>query len=353
MTIQMLFSRLLLILSSLPRVLQSRDALLLENLALRQQLAVFKNRHPRLCLSRFDRMFWVSLRRIWSNWRESLIIVKPETVVRWHREGFRRYWRRKSRSAKKKGRPPTRREVRELIGRMAKENPTWGAPRIHGELLMLGIVVSERTVSRYLRKRKPNGERLQTWSAFLQNHRDVIAAMDFFLVPTVCFRLLYGCFVISHGRREILHANVTFHPTSGWVVQQLRESFPFDNAPKYLIFDRDTIFGQEVVKAVESCCVKPVRTSHRSSWQNGIAERWVGNCRRELLDRVIVFSEKHLRRLLREYVAYYNTDRCHYSLGKDTLLGRPVQSQPAPGAAIESIARLGGLHHRYKWQEAA
>jgi putative transposase len=316
-------------------------------------LATLKNRHPRPRLSVLDRLVWVSLRGIWANWRESLILVKPETVVRWHRQGFRQYWRWKSKFGGKRGRPRTKREIRELIGRMARENPTWGAPRIHGELLMLGIVVSERTVSRYLRKKRSNGETVQTWSPFLRNHREVISAMDFFVVPTASFRLLYGFFVISHVRRTILHTNVTEHPASAWVAQQLREAFPHETACRYLIHDRDSIFGNHVDETIASFGTRPVRTSYRSPWQNGVAERWVGSCRREMLDHVIVLNERHLRRLVREYVAYYNHERTHYHLAKDSPISRPAQVKSSPHAQVVGSPRLGGLHHRYEWQEAA
>jgi len=347
------FCRLLSILRSLRSTLQSRNDLILENLALRQQLAILRQSNPRPKLSWPDRLFWICLHRIWPKWTTALTIVKPETVIRWHRKGFRLYWRLKSISGKKKGRPPIAKEIRQLIDRMIAENPTWGAPRIHGELLMLGIAVSERTVSRRLPKKAPDKNRAQNWLTFLKNHRQSIAAMDFFTVPTATFKILYVFFVIHHGRRAILHFNVTLHPTSDWVKQQLREAFPFERAPKYLIFDRDSIFSREVVATIKSLGISPVRTSYRSPWQNGVAERWVGSCRRELLDHAIVFNENHLRRLLKKYVAYYNEDRCHCGLQKDTPSERPVQIRPHGRAQVISLDKVGGLHHRYEWQKAA
>ena len=229
-----------LILGILIRVLRSRRELLLENLVLRQQLCVLKRRAPKAKVSTLDKLFWVAVHRLWSGWKHSLILVSPETVVRWHRAGFKLYWRAISRARRVVGRKRISKEIRDLIFRMVKENPTWGAPRIHGELLMLGFDVSESTVSRWMRRAPRDSEPAKRWLAFLQNHREAIAAMDFFTVPTVTFKLLYCFFVIGHDRRQILHFNVTRHPTSAWVIQQLREAFPFVAGPKFLIFDRDS-----------------------------------------------------------------------------------------------------------------
>jgi putative transposase len=240
-----------------------------------------------------------------------------------------------------------------LIRRMARENPTWGAPRIHGELLMLGLDVSERTVSRYLLRRRPRPDSVASWLTFLKNHRDGLAAMDFFTVPTMTFRVVYGWFAIGHARRRILHFDVTAHPSSAWVIQQLREAFPLDSAPRYLIFDRDSVFSAEVVSTMKSFGIKPTRTAYRSPWQNGVAERWVGSVRRELLDHVVVVNEGHLRRLLREYVAYYHDDRTHLGLGNATPTGRPVTRRRDGGAEVVALSRVGGLHHRYEWRAAA
>jgi hypothetical protein len=218
---------------------------LLENLVLRQQLAVFKRRHPRPKLNVLDKLFWVTAQRIWSEWKNPLIVVTPETVVRWHRAGFRLYWRLISKVRRPVGRKRLPREVRELIFRMVRENPTWGPPRIHGELLMLGFDVSERTISCWLRRAPRDPEPAKRWLAFLRNHREAIAAMDFFTVPTITFGVLYCFFVIGHDRRRILHFNVTKHPTSMWIIQQLRQAFPFDSAPRWLVFDRDAKYGLE------------------------------------------------------------------------------------------------------------
>ena len=225
---------------------------------------------------------------------------------------------------------------------MAQENPGWGAPRIHGELVKLGFEVSERTVLRYLPKRPPDPRKAQQWTTFLRNHREVIAAMDFFTVPTALFRLLYVFFVIHHGRRKILHFNVTYHPSVQWVIQQLREAFPFDRVPEYLLFDGDSIFSNQVVEAVKSFGIRPSRIAYRSPWQNGICERWIGNCRRELLDHVVVLNEDHLRRLLNGYITYYQKDRTHLTLEKDAPETRPVQKKPSPDAKLIALPRVGG-----------
>ena len=271
-------------------------------------------------------------------------MVAPETVVRWHRACFGLYWKLISRVRKPIGRKQTPKQVRELIFQMVKENPTWGAPRIHGELLMLGFEVSERTVSRWMKRAPRNPEPGKRWLAFLRNHREAIAAMDLFTVPSVNFSVLYCFFVIGHDRRRILHFNVTKHPASRWIVQQLREAFPFEFAPRFLIFDRDGKYGVEVPAAVRSLNINPVRTSAESPWQNGVAERWIESCRRDLLDHVIPFSEGHLKKLLSEYVRYYHEDRTHLGLGKGTPGNR---SRVVASGSIQSIERLDGLHHRY------
>jgi len=251
---------------ALVSALRWRRDLVLDNLVLRQQLAMFRSRgkHPRIRPA--DRAFWVVLRRLWSCWADVLVILKPDTVVRWHRAGFKLYWNWLSRRGRRTGRPAIDAEIRDLIRKMASEN-AWGASRIHGELAMLGFDVSERTVSRYLRGLRRRPEARQSWLTFLRNHREIIAAMDLFVVCTATFRLLYVLFVIRHGRRQIVHFNVTEHPSATWVVQQIREAFPFDTAPKYLIFDRDSIFSALVVGGVKAVGTKPTRTSYRSPWQ--------------------------------------------------------------------------------------
>jgi len=234
---------------------------------------------------------------------------------------------------------------------MATEN-CWRARKIQAELSKLGIRVSLATISRYLPKKERDPTQQQRWTTFLHNHKDVIAGMDFFVVPTVRFRLLYVWFAIDHGRRRILHFNVTENPTARWVIQQLRETFPDEPTHRFLIYDNDATFSTSVTHAIESFGVDPKRTAFRSPWQNGTAERVVGSVRRELLDHVVVLNEDHLGRLLREYVDYYNDERVHTSIG-DSPEGRPVESQPSEYAKVVGFPRIGGLHHRYRWREAA
>ena len=319
-------------------------------LALRQQLATYAQKRSKPKLTPLDRAFWVALSRLWPRWKEALVIVKPDTVVRWHRKGFRLYWRAISKRGPA-GRPPISEEVQALIRRLASENG-WRARKIQAELEKLGVTVSLATVSRYLPRRIPEDDQRQRWITFLRNHKDVIAGMDFFVVPTVGFRLLYVWFVIDHGRRRILHFNVSANPTAQWVIQQLREAFPDGSVPDYLIYDNDSIFSNRVTEAIEHFQVRPKRTAYRSPWQNGTAERWVGSARRELLDHLIIFDEQHLRRLLRDYVAYYNAERVHTRL-RDSPARRQIENRPSADAKVVGLPRVGGLHHRYVWREAA
>ena len=286
--------------------LRSRQELMLKNLALRQQLLALRSKRPRRRLSSVHKLFWIALRGLWSGWKRPLLLVTPKTVVAWHRAGFRLYWKWRSRARRVGGRTPVSQEIRVLIFRMAEENPTWGAPRIHGELLKLGFRVSKPTVSRWLRRVPRAPGQVQRWLTFLGNHREAIAAMDFFTVPTLTFGVLYCFFVIGHNRRRILRCNVTRNPDALWIVQQLREAWPYTAAHRFLLFDRDAKFGNDVVSFAKGMGSAPVRTAFRSPWQNGAAEPWVGSCRRDLLDHVIVLNERPLKRLMAEYVHYYN-----------------------------------------------
>jgi transposase InsO family protein len=234
---------------------------------------------------------------------------------------------------------------------MATENP-WRARKIQAELAKLGIRASLATISRYLSKAEPGPGQYQRWMTFLRNHKDLISGMDFFVVPTVRFRLLYVWFALDHGRRRLLHFNVTENPTAVWVIQQLREAFPDQPAHRFLIFDNDAIFSTEVVSSMGHLGIRPKRTAFRSPWQNGTAERFVGSVRRELLDHVVVLSEEHLRRLLQEYVEYYNTERVHTSLG-DAPVGRATDARPSMRSQVAGLPRVGGLHPRYAWRNAA
>ena len=323
-------------------MLAGRAMLAMENLALRQQLAVYKQSVKRPKLRRRDRIFWVWLSRIWSNWRSALVLVKPQTVVGWHRQGFRLYWRWKSRSGKT-GRPLIPEEIRELIRQMSRENPSWGAPRICSELLLLGHDVAERTVAKYMvHDRQPPS---QTWRTFLHNHVPDIAACDFFTVPTVTFRVLYVFLVIRHDRRQIVHVNVTTNPYAAWTAQQIVNAFPYDEAPRYLIRDRDGIYGEYFQDRIVQMEIDEVPTAPRSPWQNPYAERVIGSIRRECLDHLIVFHEHHLRRILASYLDYYHRDRPHLSLERNAPIPRDVVP-PSQGKVV-SEPLLGGLHHRY------
>ncbi len=332
-----------LFLVTLRDAFRGRTELQMQNLALRHQVIVLKRMTPKLWLRFWDRLFWSALSRLWSRWRDALVIVRPETVIAWHRLGFRLFWRLKSRR-RRPGRPPATKDVRDLIRRMCREKPLWGGPRIHGELLKLGIDVSQATVSRHMpRPRKPPS---QTWRTFLDNHADCLASIDFCVVPTISFALLYVFIVLSHDRRRIVHFGVTEHPTSAWVAQNIREAYPWDTAPRYLIRDRDAIYGPEFRASVKALGIKEVKTAPRSPWQNPFVERVIGSIRRECLDHVIVLNEAHLRRILRSYSAYYHGSRTHLSLEKDTPDSRRTQ-KPDVGGKIIAFPQVGGLHHRY------
>jgi putative transposase len=322
---------------------RGRAALALENLALRQQLAVLHRSAPRPRLHWRDRLFWAWLSRLWTGWREVLVLVKPETVVRWHRLGFRLYWRWKSRG--QPGRPSIAAEVRRLIRRINRENPLWGAPRIRAELHLLGHDVAKSTVARYMTRRKDKPPS-QTWRTFLRNHVGSLASIDFFVVPTVTFRLLYAFVVLRHDRRRVVHCNVTEHPTAAWVAQQLREAFPYDEAPRYLIRDRDSIYGAEVRRCLKSMGIEEVVIAPRSPWQTPFVERLIGTLRRELLNHVIVLNARHLRRLLQSYLEYYHRARCHRSLDQNAPIPRAVD--PPSAGRVVSIPMAGGLHHCYR-----
>ena len=343
-----MFRLFLVLLSSVPSATRPRHTLLVENAALRHQLAVAPRRGGRVRLSAADRVFWVLLRRRWSGWRDALVIVRPETVVRWHRRGFRWYWRWKSRS-RGPGRPRVGRESRTLVERMATENTGWGAPRIHGELLKLGFEVSERTVSRLMPRRLP-GRPSQSWHTFLTNHVGSLVSMDFFDVPTMTFRLLYMLIILKHERRHVVHVNVTEHPTAAWIAQQVVQAFPWDTAPRYLLRDRDSVYGDVFKRRVAKLGIEQIVTAPRSPWQNPYIERFIGSARRECFDHVVVLDEDHARRILRHYLEYYEQTRTHLSLAKDAPAARSVQR--IEDGTVVAIPKVGGLHHRYERRAA-
>ena len=321
-------------------------SLVLENLALRQQLAMYQRNRPKPAVRLADRLFWTGLRRVWSEWQSALVILRPATVIGWHRRGVAWYWTRRSRPLG--GRRRVDGEIRRLVREMADANPLWGAPRIHGELVTLGLAVSERTVSRLMpRRRRPPS---QTWRTFLQNHVGSLVALDFFTVPTITGRLWFVLVVLVHERRRILHVNVTQHPTSAWTRQQLREAFPCDVRARFLVHDRDAIFDAAFDRSVAAFGLTTVRTAPRSPWQNPYVERVIGSIRRDCLDHVIVLNERHLRRLLHTYVAYYHRSRTHLALGKDTPDPRPVSA--ADAGPVVARPEVGGLHHRYERRAA-
>jgi transposase InsO family protein len=293
---------------------RSRTALQVEILALRHQLGVLQRSVKRPKLTTADRPLWVWLSAVWSEWRSSIFIVKAATVIAWHRKGFRLFWTWKIRRGKL-GRPGVPQEIRELIRTMSRENPIWGAPRIHGELLKLGIDIGETSVSKYIiRRRRPPS---QTWKTFLENHVKSMVSVDFFTVPTIRFQILYVFLVLAHDRRRILHFAATAHPSAEWTVQQLREAFPWDTAPRYLLRDRDRIFGRDFVHQVKAMGIKQVLSAPRSPWQRAYVERVIGSIRRECLDHVIVFNERSLYRRLRDFLDYYHRVRTHLGLQKD------------------------------------
>jgi putative transposase len=310
-----------------------RASLAAENLALRQQLAILQRTVKRPRFRKRDRIFWVWLSKLWSDWRSVLVIVQPETVVRWHHLGFKLYWRWKSRTSRI-GRPKIEREIRELIQRMCRENPTWGAPRIHSELHLLGYTVAESTVAEYMpRNRKPPS---QTWRTFLDNHVRDIAAIYFFTVPTATFRIMYCFIVLRHDRRWVVHFNVTEHPTARWTAQQIIEAFPYDEAPRFLLRDHDGIYGQDFRERVKHMDIEQVVTAYRCPWQNPYCERIVGSIRRECLDHMIIINEDHLIRILTSYFKYYHRSRTHLSLDRNSPIRREIEP---PGGIMRQRAR--------------
>ena len=323
-------------------LLSDRATLVAENIALRHQLAVLQRRGKRPRLRNRDRVVWVWLSRLWKDWRTALVIVQPATVVKWHRRGFKLYWRWKSRR-RGEGRPAVPHDVRDLIRRISCSNPLWGAPRIHGELRKLGINIAQATVSKYMvRHRKPPS---QSWRTFLNNHVKDLVSVDFFTVPTVTFRVLFVFVVLRHDRRRVVHFNVTDSQTAKWTAQQVVEAFPWDTAPRYLLRDRDGTYGLEFSGRVRSMGIREVKTAPRSPWQSPFVERVIGTIRRDCLDHVVVFDERHLCRIVRRYLAYYHDSRTHLALAKDTPDPRPVEP-PDEGHVVE-IPMVAGLHHRY------
>jgi transposase InsO family protein len=319
---------------------KSKSRLEAENAALRHQLAVLRRKvRGRVEFTNGDRWFFVQLYRWFPSILQAIAIIRPETLVRWHRAGFRRYWRWKSRSPG--GRPQIDADLRALIRQMSMDNPLWGAPRIHGELLKLGFEVAQSSVAKYMIKR--SGPSAQGWSTFLHNHAPNIAAMDLFVVPTIGFNLLYVLVIVRLRRRELVWINVTTNPTAEWLARQITEAFPWNEAPRYLIRDRDQAYGAAVTRRLRAMGIRDKPIAPGSPWQNGFAERLIGSIRRECTDHIIAVGEGHLRRVLRSYAPYYNESRTHRSLNKDAPIHRLTESV----GTIVSRPILGGLHHHY------
>ena len=315
----------------------SRDA---EILFLRQQLLVLRrSAPPRVRLKSIDRLIFVWLYRLFPFLLDAAVIFKPETLVRWHRGGFRLFWRWKSR--RRSGRPTVPTDIRNLVRQMSRENPLWGAPRIHGELLKLGIEIGQSSVAKYMERRR--GPPSQGWKTFLRNHAPHVTAVDLFVVPTIGFKLLHGLAILNLERRRLVLTNVTPNPTAEWIARQITEAFPWDQAPRYLIRDRDNSYGTVVTQRLRAMGIRDRPIAPRSPWQNGHVERLIGSIRRECLDHVVVFGEAHLRRILTAYATYYNGVRTHLALGKDAPLRRSVQSV----GRIVPVPILGGLHYQY------
>ena len=342
-----MLAALVVLLRTLGLLCSGHRAIALENVALRQQLSIFRRTVRRPHLRTSDRVFWVLLAKAWQDWRTALIVVQPDTVVRWHRRWLRRRWTQRS-TRTRPGRPSTTATIRTLVDQMTEANPLWGAPRIHGELAKLGIAVSERTVSRLLgRRRRPPS---QTWRTFLTNHVASLVSMDFFTVPTLTGRVLFVLVLLTHHRRRIVHLAVTEHPTAAWTAQQIIEAFPNDTAPRWLLRDRDAIYGDVFRRRVAGMGITEVITGPSSPWLNPYAERLIGSIRRECLDHVIVLGEQHLRRLLTAYLTYYHGARTHLALEKDAPTTRRVQT-PTEGPVV-AFPEVGGLHHRYERRAA-
>jgi len=326
---------------------RSRASLSLEHLALRHQLAVYQQTVERPRLRWTDRVLWGWLSRIWRGWLEALAFVQPRTVIAWQQQRFRDHWRRLSQQGPP-GRPAIAQEVRELIQAMWQANPTWGSPRIVGELRKLGIDVAKSTVETYrVRPQKPPSP---TWKTFLKNHVQDLVALDFLIVPTITHQVLFVLLILAHERRRLTHFNITEHPTAQWTAQQVVDALPWDEAPRYLVRDRDRIYGASFRQRVQHMGIEEVLIAPRSPWQNPYVERLIGSIRRDCLDHVIVLHERHLRRLLTEYFHYYHHWRTHRALDMDCPLPRPVQ-RPEVGS-IREVPEVGGLHHHYERRAA-
>ena len=334
------FQALLAVISTVAR---SRFSLQLEVVALRHQLSVYRRSVKRPRIRPGDRILWSWLSRLWPGWREVLAFVQPGTVLSWQRRRFREHWARISRHGPP-GRPTVSKEIQDLIRRISRANPDWGSPRIVGELGKLGITVAKSTVEKYrIRPSKPPSP---TWRAFLKNHVADLVSIDFFTIPTIRFKILFVLVVLLHHRRKVVYFNVTENPTAQWAAQQIVEAFPWERAPRYLLRDRDAIYGEAFRRRVASLGIEQVLIAPRSPWQNPYVERLIGTLRRECFDHVIVLNASHARRILTAYLHHYHRWRTHLSLAMDSPDSRPVQ--PADLGTVVEFQDVGGLHRHYE-----
>ena len=329
-------------------LVRTRSELLAENALLRQQVLVLRRTVARPALYRDDRLLLLFLARLTPRWRQAVHLVRPETVLRWHRDLFKIVWRRKSRAKGRPGRLPP--ESVALIRSMARDNVLWGAERIRGELLKLGIRVSKRSVQKCIRHVRPRGRPGQSWATFLRNHNPELWACDFLQLHDILFRPIFAFFFVIHGTREVVHFHVTRHPTEAWVTQQLREATVHDDRPRYLIRDNDGKYGGKFDALAVASGIEMVRIPPRSPNLNPICERFLGSVRRECLDHIVILGERQLRRVLREYIeSYFNTARPHQGLGQRMPRPSPSTPEQSPEGRLIAIPVLGGLHHDYRW----
>ena len=334
-------SIVLLIFEFFRLLFKHRKSLMLENLMLRQQLNIYKRKNKRPKLENIDRIILVWISRVFSKWKSALVVAKASTLIGWHRKGFKLYWKWKYRRV---GRPNINWELIKLIRRMQKENPIWSAQRIQGELAKLGFSVCDNTVAKYMRKPKTDPEKIQRWLTFSRNHAKYTVGIDFLVVRTIFFKSIYVFVAISHDRRRIVHFGISSKPHSQWSIQQLRETFGFDETTKYVIRDNDKIFSHEFKQTIKRFGLEDTPTAPRSPWQNPFCERVIGTLLRECLGHMIILNEKHLYDVLHEYIFdYYNVSRTHISLDKDSPVHRPAQTE----GKIVSKPILDGLHHVY------
>jgi transposase InsO family protein len=329
---------------------RSKSELVLENAFLRQQLVILKRQAKRPILSWRDRALFILLSSKLRSWKQVLVIVQPETLLRWHRDLFRRLWKRKSRSKGGGGRPPLSKEVIVLIKQMARDNLAWGTKRIRGELLKLGLQVSKNAIRKYIKQVRPPNSSKQGWAKFIRNHASQIWACDFLQTYDVLFRTVFVFVIVELGSRRVVHYGVTRHLTDAWVAQQLREATPYEEGPRYLIRDNDSKYGASFERVAVGADIEVLKTPHRAPKANAICERFLGSLRRECLDNFVILSEGHLYRVVKEYVGYFNGIRPHQGIEQRIPCGPAHPERPPVDGKVTSQPILGGLHHRYDWQ---